>query len=81
MFTMESIWCCPCDQLREKVEINDFNLIVVAQFKRGKTSLINALLGSNILLVTVVPITSIVTIMTHGDSLGVKVFFNDGRVS
>lgn len=81
MLEMESIRGCPCEELREKIETNAFNLVVVGQFKRGKTSVINALLGADILPVAVVPLTSIATIMTYGEALRVKVFFNDGRVA
>lgn len=81
MLTIEVIRSCPCEELREKIQKNTFNLVVVGQFKRGKTSLINALLGVDILPVAVVPLTSIVTIMTYGDALDIKVYFNDGRVS
>lgn len=81
MLTIEAIRGCPCEELREKIEKNTFNLVVVGQFKRGKTSLINALLGADILPVAVVPLTSIVTIMTYGDALRIKVYFNDGRVT
>lgn len=72
---------CPCDELREKLASNTFNLLVVGQFKRGKTSLINALLRAEVLPVGVVPLTSIATVLTAGDALGVKVYFADGRVS
>lgn len=81
MLTVEAIRGCPCDELREKIEKNVFNLVVVGQFKRGKTSLINALLGADILPVAVIPLTSIVTIMTYGETLRIKVYFNDGRVT
>ena len=43
-----------------------FNLAVVGQFKRGKSSLINAILGRNLLPTAVVPITSIVTTLRYG---------------
>src|SRR5208283_2450413 len=76
MLTEESIRGCPCEELREKVETNTFNLVVVGQFKRGKPSLINALLGADILPVAVVPLTSIVTIITYGEALDIKIFFN-----
>lgn len=81
MLTIEAVRGCPCEELREKIEKNTFNLVVVGQFKRGKTSLINALLGADILPVAVVPLTSIVTIMTYGDALRIKVYFNDGKVA
>ncbi len=71
----------PLAELREKLKSNTFNLVVVGQFKRGKTCLINALLGQDILPVAVVPLTSIVTVLTYGDTLKIRVFFNDGSVS
>jgi len=66
-------------ELRQKLEQNVFDLVVLGQFKRGKTTLINALLGSDILPTAVVPLTSIVTIIRFGDPLGIKVYFNDER--
>jgi GTP-binding protein EngB required for normal cell division len=81
LLTMECIRGCPCEELREKVDTNAFNLVVVGQFKRGKTSLINALLGADILPVAVVPLTSIATVMTYGEALRIKVYFNNGTVA
>jgi ribosome biogenesis GTPase A len=81
MLGIENIRGCACEDLKEKVRSNAFNLVVVGQFKRGKTSLINALLGAEILPVAVVPLTSIVTIMTWGETLRIKVYFNDGKIS
>jgi GTP-binding protein EngB required for normal cell division len=81
MLGIENIRGCACEDLKEKVRSNAFNLVVVGQFKRGKTSLINALLAAEILPVAVVPLTSIVTIMTWGEALRIKVFFNDGKIS
>lgn len=77
----EAVRGCPCEELREKLESNTFNLVVLGQFKRGKTSFINALLGMDILPVAVVPLTSVATILTYGEALRVRVHFNDGRVS
>jgi hypothetical protein len=81
MLGIDNIRGCACEDLKEKVRSNAFNLVVVGQFKRGKTSLINALLGAEILPVAVVPLTSIVTIMTWGEVPRIKVYFNDERVS
>lgn len=76
---IEAIPECPCEELREKIQNNVFNLVVLGQFKRGKTTLINALLGAEILPTAVVPLTSIATVLKYGDLLNVKVYFNDGR--
>jgi GTPase SAR1 family protein len=79
--TIESITVDICEDLREKIENNVFNLVVLGQFKRGKTSLINALLGAEILPTAIVPLTSIATILMYGETLNIKVYFNDGRVT
>lgn len=66
--------------LEERIRKGVFHLLVVGQFKRGKTCLLNALLGVNLLPVSVIPLTSIVTILTYGEQLVVEVNFLDGRV-
>ena len=42
MLGIENIRGCPCEDLRDKIKTNSFNLVVVGQFKRGKTSLIES---------------------------------------
>jgi len=81
ILTIEGIPGSICKELREKIDNNVFNLVVLGQFKRGKTTLINALLGAEILPTAVVPLTSIATILIYGDTLSIKVYFNDGRVT
>lgn len=78
--TIENISGCPCEELKEKIQNNVFNLVVLGQFKRGKTTLINALLGEEILPTAIVPLTSIATILKYGEIQDIKVYFNDGRV-
>ncbi len=80
MLAIENIPGCPCEELRKKVHNNVFNLVVLGQFKRGKTSLINALLGAEILPTAVVPLTSIATILKYGEVLRIKVFLTSGAV-
>lgn len=67
------------EHLKEKLEKNIFNIVVMGQFKRGKTSLINALIGCDLLPVAVVPLTSIATILTYGDNLKITVCLNNGE--
>ncbi len=67
------------EEFRRKLEEETFELVVVGQFKRGKTYLINALLGEELLPTGVIPVTSIITVITYGDSLSVWVFFNNGQ--
>jgi small GTP-binding protein len=43
-----------------------FNLVVVGRFNRGKTTLMNAMLGMDRLPMGVVPVTSVITSVTYG---------------
>jgi GTP-binding protein EngB required for normal cell division len=45
-----------------------FNLVVVGRFSRGKTSLMNALLGTDRLPMGIVPLTSVITSVAYGSS-------------
>ncbi len=70
-----------CLEWREKLETDTFNLVVVGQFKRGKTCLINAMLGAEILPVSVIPLTSIVTVLVYGEAKAAKVCFKNGETA
>ena len=60
--------------VREQLISNHFNLVVLGQFKRGKTTLINSLVGNAILPSSVVPLTSIVTILKFGNEVRCTIF-------
>jgi small GTP-binding protein len=66
-------------RLVEKLRENRFNLVILGAFKRGKSSLINALLGEAILPTAIIPLTSVVTILGYGESLAIDVLFRDGH--
>ena len=57
---------------------NEFCLVVAGQFKRGKSTFINALLGDDLLPTAIIPVTSIITEIRYGESLRINVIFNDG---
>jgi len=65
--------------LRAKLEAGVFSLVVAGQFKRGKTTFINALLGESLLPTAVIPLTSIVTVISYGKDLKIDAVFQDGR--
>ena len=65
--------------LREKLEDENITVSVIGQFKRGKSTLINAFLGEELLPTGIVPITSAVTEIRAGQrSAAVK--FNNGVI-
>jgi GTPase SAR1 family protein len=65
--------------LADKVERERFHLAVLGQFKRGKTTFINSLLGADLLPTGVLPLTSIVTMIEYGTAPAACVYFRDGR--
>ena len=62
-----------------RVEDQALNVVVAGQFKRGKTTLIDALVGADVLPRAVVPATSVITLVRHGRAIRVAVEFDDGR--
>ena len=66
-------------RLIDKLRQNRFNLVVLGAFKRGKTTLINALLGEPLLPTAIIPLTSMVTILTYGERLTIEVLFHYGE--
>jgi GTPase Era involved in 16S rRNA processing len=66
-------------EIGEKLHGNRFHLVVLGQFKRGKSTFINSLLGDKVLPTSVVPLTSIVTLLKYGEEEVVEVLFSDGN--
>lgn len=61
-----------------KYQESRFYLVFLGQFKRGKTTLINCFLGTEVLPTGVLPLTSIVTIVRYGSEPRALVHFTDG---
>jgi GTP-binding protein EngB required for normal cell division len=59
----------------EKVSEGRFYVACVGQFKRGKSTLLNALIGHSVLPTAVVPVTAVPTIIRHGQRLAARVRF------
>lgn len=67
-------------ELEERLTAERFHLAVLGQFKRGKSTLLNALIGEPLLPTSVVPLTSIPTFLLPGPKRHVRVRFLDGRI-
>ena len=65
-------------QIQQKLVDNRFYLVVLGQFKRGKSTFINSLIGDTLLPTAIVPLTSIVTVLRYGEQQKVEVIFKDG---
>ncbi|WP_025209643.1 dynamin family protein [Hippea sp. KM1] len=75
--TIEVITSKDLSKTKEKLMNEQFNLVVIGQFKRGKSSLINALLEDNIVPSSILPLTSIVTIISYSSRKKAIVKFLD----
>lgn len=64
--------------LQEQSRSGLLNVSVVGQMKRGKSTIINVLLKEVILPSGVVPVTSVITAIRHGDSRHAQVEYLNG---
>jgi GTP-binding protein EngB required for normal cell division len=77
--TLPGIDTATCAWLKEKLSGDIFNLVAAGQFKRGKSTVINALLGEALLPAGVVPLTSVVTIIQSGNSPSARAILRSGE--
>ncbi len=66
-----------CRDLLTRLAEDRFNLLVVGRFSRGKSTLMNALLGGDHLPTGIVPLTSVITTVRYGSQKQVVLNFND----
>lgn len=67
------------EKLEAALSDQRLTLSIIGQFKRGKSSLINKMLGKKFLPVGIIPITSVVTKIIKGEEK-VFVYFEDGAI-
>lgn len=63
----------------QRLAAGRLNIVVVGHFKRGKSSLLNALIGTPILPMGVVPVTALITLIRSGPEESAHVHYLDGR--
>ena len=66
-------------QVAARLDSATFQLAVLGQFKRGKSTLINALIGRSLLATDVLPVTAIPTFLTAGDEFGITTIGRNGE--
>jgi hypothetical protein len=64
--------------LAQRTAEGRFYIACIGQFKRGKSTLMNALLADRVLPTGVLPITAVPTIVRHGPSRSARVRFQGG---
>jgi GTP-binding protein EngB required for normal cell division len=68
------------EELRARLLDERLQIAVLGQFKRGKSTFLNALLGRPVLPTGVVPITAISTFLCWASEYSIEVGYNDGRM-
>jgi GTPase SAR1 family protein len=69
----------PIDDALAHLHDDTFSIAVVGEFKRGKSTLINALLGRNVLPADILPTTATLNRVVYGLRPGVSIRFRNGR--
>ncbi|MGC6510244.1 MAG: dynamin family protein [Myxococcota bacterium] len=65
--------------IRKRLLKDDFRILICGEFKRGKSCLINAMLGEKILPMKVAPCTAVVTEVTYAEHPSLTIFPIDGQ--
>ena len=65
-------------ELAERVSEGRFYVACVGQFKRGKSTLLNALVGYEVVPTGFVPVTAVPTVIRYGEQLHARVRMRDG---
>ena len=66
--------------LAKKIEKQEMTVSVIGQFKRGKSTLVNGILGDKVMPVGIVPVTAVVTTVKYGEERTARVHFENGAV-
>lgn len=67
------------DGVLKRLTEDNFNVAIVGEFNRGKSTIINALLGKDILPMDILPTTATLNKITYSVTPFVKIFYKDGR--
>ena len=65
------------EEVRSRLSRGRLYVAAVGEFKRGKSTLLNALVGSLVLPTGALPLTNVITLLEHGEP-GLTVTFRDG---
>lgn len=57
-----------------------FYVAILGLFKRGKSTIINALLNQEVLPSAVIPVTAIITLIEHSERTAAEIYFSNGDI-
>lgn len=70
--------CSAMRELYEDIESDFYTIVVVGEFKRGKSTLVNALLGTKLLPMDVLPETATINAISYQEEPQLTVLLRDG---
>ena len=70
----------PLTELFTRLAEDRFNLVVVGRFSRGKSTLMNAILGIDRLPMGILPLTSVITSVAYASREDIRIEFEHGRM-
>lgn len=65
------------DEVKNQLTNSKFKVLIIGEFKRGKSTFINALLGEKILPSAAKPCTAIISEVKYGTEKSATIYFND----
>ena len=75
---LDGEWGAELDDILDRIRTRRFFIAVMGEFKRGKSTFINALLGTRVLPADVTPTTATLNRITYGDAARVTIRNKDG---
>ena len=63
----------------DSISSREYRVAVIGEFKRGKSSLVNAIIGSEVLPTDILPMTAAITRVTYGTERKILIRYKDGH--
>ena len=68
------------EDLLQDINKDVYTIVVLGEFKRGKSTFINALLGKSLLPMDVLPETAAISLLHYGEKPNAVIYYNDGHM-
>lgn len=67
------------DKIQHAISTQQYRVAVIGEFKRGKSSLVNAIIGAEVLPTDILPMTAAITRVTFGSDRKILIRYKDGH--